>query len=486
MASQIKDTLEVTNSEVRALNESFENLRSQISNKSFDEAFQASINKQITDLETLIKEQLVHIEDISELCANSLPDLTELNVLVKHSVLKSINDFSEKLEDNNLQEQLETLKSELVTQILNVFNQISFVAEQEEILDFIQEKHDELINVLSHIVTNSSDNFEFVKSEIKHLNEKINSIISSEGDIDYIYSLQDLETDIANLRLVLNDMKENGHGQELADLINSTNDIYKLVEMIPNKSDFDAMAEDIVSISTRTNKLILASDESYKTLHDNLQDFKLVINDLDERTRNFAEESGMNRIDTKLNAINSMMINGAKTNQVFNQVFEYLAEWVDNAGVQINAISDKVETLSEIGQIKDMLIDLKAGTEDNTESEELVEALGTVFEKQAKRISALETKIDRIIVETTINNQNNKLDMTPLEETLNKFLVAMDEKISAQQAKINSLEAKLEDMTQILEDKDTSALTKKVGGMDRQIAKLNKSIEKIASHVVEK
>ena len=486
LALEIKDTIKTTNDDIKTLNASFESLRSQISNKSFDEAFQASINKQVASLENLIREQLSYIEDINELCSNNLPDVTELNTLVKHSILESINQFSLKLDDNDIEQQLEVLKSDIVTQILNVFNQISFVAEQEEILDFIQEKHDELISVLSHIVTNTSSGIDSIKNEIKNLNKKITSIISSEGDVDYIYSLHDLESDIANLRLVLNEMKENGHGQELAELINSTNEIYKLVEAIPNKSDFESMAEDIVSISTRTNKLILASDESYKTLHDNLQDFKLVINDLDERTRNFAQESGMDRIDSKLNAINSMMVNGAKTNQVFNQVFEYLAEWVDNAGVQINAISDKVETLSEIGQIKDMLIDLKAGAEDNTESEELVEALGTVFEKQAKRISALETKLDRIIVETTINNQNNKLDMSPLEDTLNRFLAAMDEKISAQQVKINSLEAKLEDVVQILEDKDTATLTKKVGGMDRQIAKLNKSIEKIASHVVEK
>ena len=482
----LNKNIETTNNEVRTLSESFENLRSQISNKSFDEAFQASIYKQVSNLEDLIKEQFTYIEDINELCVNNLPDVTEINTLIKHSILESINKFSDKLEDNNVELQLEALKSDIITQILNVFNQISFVTEQEEILDFVQEKHDELISVLSHIVTNTSDNIDSIKNEIKNINEKITSIISSEGDVDYIYSLHDLESDIANLRLVLNEMKENGHGKELAELIDSTNNIYKLVEAVPNKSDFEAMAEDIVSISTRTNKLILASDESYKTLHDNLQDFKLVINDLDERTRNFAEDSGMNRIDSKLNSINSMMLNGAKTNQIFNQVFEYLAEWVDNAGVQINSISDKIETLDEIGQIKDMLIDLKAGAEDNTESEELVEALGSVFEKQAKRISALETKIDRVIVETTINNQNNKLDISPLEETFNKFLVAMDEKISAQQAKINSLEAKLEDMTQLLEDKDTASLTKKVGGMDRQIAKLNKSIEKIASHVVEK
>ena len=49
-----------------------------------------------------------------------------------------------------------------------------------------------------------------------------------------------------------------------------------------------------------------------------------------------------------MNSINSMMVNGAKTNQVFNQIFEYLAEWVDNASVQIKSISDKIETLDEI------------------------------------------------------------------------------------------------------------------------------------------
>ena len=181
-----------------------------------------------------------------------------------------------------------------------------------------------------------------------------------------------------------------------------------------------------------------------------------------------------------------MVVNGAKTNQVFNQVFEYLAEWVDKASIQINSISDKVETLDDIGQIKVMLADLKAEAEDNSESVELIEALGSVFEKQTKRISALEAKLDKIIVETTINNKNNKIDMSPIEATLNKFLVAMDEKMSEQQAKIDSLEAKLEGVKVSLDDNNTTQLTKKVGGMDRQIAKLNKNIEKIASHVVEK
>ena len=98
----------------------------------------------------------------------------------------------------------------------------------------------------------------------------------------------------------------------------------------------------------------------------------------------------------------------------------------------------------------------------------------------------MEAKLDRVIVETTISNKNNKIDLSPFEETLNRFLVAIDEKMASQQSKIDSLEDKLEAVMSNFDPKDTAQLTKKVGGMDRQIAKLNKSIEKIASHVVEK
>lgn len=496
---------------INSLNVSFADLKAQILNKSFDEAFQASLNNQISGIENLVKEQFGYLEDISDLCCNNLPELTEMNTLVKYGIQQSITDLTNKVDaqDISLNEELAKLKSDIITQFLNIFNQISFVAEQEEILDFIQEKHSELITILSHIVT-TIDNVDAVKDnvavvdnkidslkeDIDLINEKITSIISSDGDIDYVYSLQDLESDIANLRLILNEMKSSNNSKELEELVTSTNDIYKLVESLKTempkfeydefKKDFETLSEDIVSISTRTNKLILASDESHKCLQDNLQEFKLVINDLDERTRNFAHESGIDRLDNKLCAINSMIQNGAKTNQVFNQVFEYLAEWVDKAGEQITTISDKVETLDDIGQIKVMLEDLKAEAEDNTESTELIEALSNVFEKQAKRISSLEAKLDRVIVETTISNKNSKIDMTPFENTLNSFLVAIDDKMSSQQDKINSLESKLEEVMTKIDPKDTAQLTKKVGGMDRQIAKLNKSIEKIASHVVEK
>ncbi len=516
LSDNIKILSDNTNSGLKQLNDCFERLRAQISNRALDEAFQASINKQINSLEDLIKEQSSYIEDINDLCGISLPDLTELGTIIKGSVLESLDKLNQKTEDisdmmgkqklaESIEAALKNTKADIITQFLNIFNQISFVAEQEEIIDYIQDRHDELITILSHIVTTTSDlssvkdsvsvmsdKMESLRDEIGQINEKITNIISADGDVDYVYSLQDLESDIANFRIVLKNMQDNTpeYGNELENLMSSTEKVYKLVESIkdelPTKDAFENLTEDIVSISSRTNKLILASDESYKALHDNLQDFKLVINDLDERTRNFAHESGMDRIDSKLNALNTMVQNGAKTNQVFNQVFEYIAEWIDSAGSQINAISDRVEMLDDIGQIKVMLADLKSEAEDNSENVELIESLGNVFDKQARKIASLEAKLDKIIVENTINNNKNKIDMKPMEDTLNKFLTAIGDKITSQQEKINTLETQLERVAGMLEEKDTAQLTKKMGGMDRQIAKLNKSIEKIASHVVEK
>ena len=516
LSENVKILSDNTNSGLRQLNESFNLLRSQISNKSLDEAFQAAINKQVASLEDVIKEQMSYVEDINDLCGVSLPDLSELSIIIKGSVLESLDKLNKKtaeisdvLGERNIASSIETAlkstKSDIITQFLNIFNQISFVAEQEEIIEYIQDRHDELIKILSHIVMSTADvssvkdnvtaindKMESLKDEISLINEKITNIISSEGDIDYIYSLQDLESDIANFRVVLKNMQDNSpeYGGELENLMSSTEKVYKLVESIkdemPDKNAFENLTEDIVSISSRTNKLILASDESYKTLQENLQDFKLVINDLDERTRNFAHESGMDRIDSKLNALNTMVQNGAKSNQVFNQVFEYLAEWIDSAGNQINAISNSVEKLDDISQIKVMLADMRAEAEDNSESIELIESLGKVFEKQAGKIASLEAKLDKMIVENTINNSKNKLDMKPMEETLNRFLTAIGDKMTSQQEKINTLEAQLEKVAGMLEEKDTAQLSKKMGGMDRQIAKLNKSIEKIASHVVEK
>ena len=56
--------------------------------------------------------------------------------------------------------------------------------------------------------------------------------MSSSGEIDYVYSLQDLESDIAGLRLSLNEIKNNNNSKEFEELVTSTNNVYTLVESL--------------------------------------------------------------------------------------------------------------------------------------------------------------------------------------------------------------------------------------------------------------
>ena len=157
----LSDKIDAVTKDLGALNSNFEGLKAQISNKEFDEAFQTALNKQIESIKDLICDNLNYIEDINELCVNNLPNVSELSTTLKHSVANSITEISQKIDSQNFAEQIENdlkvLKSDIITQILNIFNQISFVAEQEEILDYIDVKHSELVEVLSHIVITSAD-----------------------------------------------------------------------------------------------------------------------------------------------------------------------------------------------------------------------------------------------------------------------------------------------------------------------------------------
>ena len=98
----VEDSLNSTKAEIRQLNESFENLRAQISNKSFDEAFQASIEKQILGLEDLVKEQLNYIEDINDISVAAKNAFNKISTNKTNNLYHSLETSLENtLQDSN-------------------------------------------------------------------------------------------------------------------------------------------------------------------------------------------------------------------------------------------------------------------------------------------------------------------------------------------------------------------------------------------------
>ena len=220
--------------------------------------------------------------------------------------------------------------------------------------------------------------------------------------------MQDVETDIAKLRMILNEISDAAPNEELNQLSDNVSKIENTVKDLQTtltqeefarfKADFDKINEDIVSISTRTNTLLLNSDNSYKSLSEGLDAFRDMVNNLNDKVNYLDNTEIQKRIERKIAGINNAMAASASSNKVIKEVLMYLGEWVDNATVNMNALSDKVQEIDnvndEIGNVKDTIQELKNYV---PEKADLFKTLEDKFEEQQERIDRLEMKLEKVL-----------------------------------------------------------------------------------------
>ena len=385
----------------------------------------------------------------------------KLNVFSKN--YSTLDLFTEEFKN-----ELASAKTAIMKHVLNVFEQLSFVVEGEEIKDFVDEKTQ---NILEAIANNESASQEIktIKHAIDSLNpleykdieaemqkidalsEKIESIpqgikeqldvlpeqidvmvqqinklrVGSSEDNSYSYSMQDVESDIARLRLALDDIKKVVETNSLKEIADYVNEIVQQVEsmkfninqddIFKIKVDVERITSDIVSISSRTNKLLLASDESANALNTSMMSFKETISDLYD---------GLKKLDysemtDKLEKVELNVQNALKSQNTMSESIAKLAIWANGTD----------ETLTDV---TDALSKLKKSMPSN---ESVIEELELKFAKQQQKIDTLEEKLDELLA---LSGEN-----------------------------------------------DSSNMSKKLTDIDKQLTRLNKSIERLTSYVDE-
>ncbi len=326
---------------------------------------------------------------------------------------KYLRDVLLKLDNVDLEKNADDIKESILNALVSLVDQISFVEETEEIKDFVEEKTDEI-----------NQNLIDVKNQLKQLT-------SPGDDFDYTYTLQDVESDIAKLRLAVTNMS----GNDFSDVTDEIKKIVDAVEGLENsltqeqiidlKSDIEKLSEDIVSISSRTNKLLLNSDESYKALNDGLNNFSNIIYKLEDRLNSDTSD----RIERKIDGIHALAVEADNANKVSRQVMMYLGEWIDSAGENISTITEKT---AEIDSIKENIRELRETVPDKSE---ILDEIERKFEKQEERIDRLEMGLDKVL--------------------------------------------------SILEQKDDTILERKVDNIEKLLSALGTNIEKLTSYVDE-
>lgn len=355
---------------------------------------ESEIITEIQDIKDLIYEQRKQIETFSD---------TERSVNIDKclkELLSDISNIEDKLVGLDLEKNASDIKDSVMNAVLSVADQITFVEETEEIKGFVEERTDE------------------INKNLLDVKKQLNNITNGSDEWDYSYTMQDIESDIAKLRIILNDISastskdgineisQNMH--KIASSINSLHSSLTEEQILELKNTIEKINDDVLSLSSRTNKLLLTSDESYKALTDGLDEFSRITTQLQSRIDSLDNNEYNEVIERKLDNINNAIASSANSNNVIRQVMMYLGEWIDQASEKLDTIAEDTSNVSiinsEICLLKSMV--------DNTA---IVESLEKKFEEQQKKIDMLENKLNEFL--NVIESQNN----LNLEKKLDKL-----------------------------------------------------------------
>lgn len=392
-------------------------------NHKIDEIFtnnNANSQKEFEDIKHLIFAQSDFIKNFennskTEAFKKCLKELTlEVNNL-------NINSHTE---TKQVQKSLKEMKESIMAAVVTIFNQVSFIEESEDIKDFVEERTDEI-----------NQNLEEVTKQLKQ-------ITSSTDETDYNYSMQDIESDLAKLRLALNELQNNELENQSSELANIADNVYRItstVEELQNSMTQDEIKDiksEIFTLREQTQKILASSDESYNAINTGLEGFSKVIT---------------NHLTDKVDKVTEMLEKSSVSDKVMRQALIYMGEWIDSASESIDKISSNAE---EIVDVKNTIEKLKKEIPEQTD---ILNSIEEKFDEQQERLSYFEKQISK--------------------------LGNLEEKFAQQEERIDRLEMTIEKILSAVENIDDSKVSKKIDKLDKQLAKLSINIEKLAAYV---
>jgi len=328
------------------------------------------------------------------------------------SVNESLQKLLTQISEIDLSKQAGEIKESVISAVVAVTNEISFVEETEEIKDFVNERTNELHRTMMDV------------------KNQLSTLTCTGDDMDfYSYTLQDVESDIAKLRLILKDMSGASSSNEICVMSNNILKISKTLEDLKNafvnaearRIQGSELNEQVVSISSRLNQLLLNKKE--------VDD--IVLASLEETKENLYRIDNTNltrEIEKILLSMDEKLAYSTNLNTILKNVMMYLGEWMDGTTETISSIYDKA---SKVSTVSAEIEELRNALPDN---QKLVDVIEAKFNEQDAKILRLEEQLDRI---------SGMLNSRDYSETLSR-IDKLDEKLERLGGNIEKLASYVE------------------------------------------
>lgn len=422
----------------------------------------------------------------------------ENKIDVIYDNISVLNDWARKLDDVKLN-------------VVSLGEKIEESSEKTEEEEELENKIDiiyENISLLNGWVSKIDD----TKAKIEELSNEFALVTSATKDDteNYIYTLLDIEADFAKLHTVLNEstntsVEEIGEIKSQFDLINEallslTNISEQDLQNI--KAQFDILNDDISSISKRTNKLILTSDDANKVFYNHLKNFETIIAALDNKVVEFNPVKQLSLLESKINTVKKLAASNLTSSQSLNEAFVFLAEWVDATGETINSIKDSMSGLqAQLENVQLQNIELQNDSPKPMINQLKVQVAEVVekFESLSSETAEHFESFTNVLVEEIRSSKNAQTSaIDSLNSNFGEKLVKLEEKVDIIEQKFASIEEKIAGVTRVEAkldalDEKFAAILGKVEEMDSKFdekdakeesAEIKTALDFVASQVI--
>ncbi len=410
-----------------------------------------------------VLDEIYEIKGMVEAQIDALKEASSDNT---NNVYTKLNDELVKIDTSlkniDLSKSAAEIKDSVISAVVSLTNGISFAEESEEIKDFVNDRTNELHRMLL---------------DVKH---QLSAISNAGDDMDlYTYTMQDVESDLAKLRLVVNDVSSKVSDNELAVVSANLTRISKsmedlkdvIIESEVKRVSYEELSEEILSISSRLNKLMIIQQNSDEKL----------INQVEEGVVNaFGSDSKliMRRIEKHLSEIDKKLEYTVQVNTILKNVMMYLGEWMDGTTDTLASIYDK----SVSGAIADDLKDILPAKSD------LYKFIESKYYQQEANIENMQNILDNVVSQSEFRAEELQSiiegKLMSQDSKISKLQSFVEEKISRQESRLDRIEMQLDRICSALEARDNNTYTaEKIDELDNKLSGLSKNIEKLASYV---
>lgn len=417
-----------------------------------------------------IKTHAEKVENLNLIESINRIDVIYDNINIINSWIKEFDKIAESVSEINekVTTSLETVDIEDIADKVDIiYENITTLNNWAQKLDAVSEKVTIQGNKIDEIYNNVSsigewtDKIHDIKEKLDTLSDEFTIMTSATKDDtdDYIYTLLDIESDFAKLHCTLDDTSK-----------------LTVEDLQSIKEQFESLNDDIASISKRTNKLILTSDDANKVFRGHVEEFHSLISKFSEKINAFNPTKQFTLIDNKVNTIKKLVAGAISSGQNINEALMYLAEWIDGTDTSIEEIKEKIDSttikIDEVSQSKTDLI--------KTVFVELQNKIVNQEEIIKGSCAELESKI--VEQDKTIKTLTEKIEQ--MSETISELKASQSKDSETDTKAVLDFIA-----TQVISANENS-LNNKVFGqkieiMEHQMGKFEKNLSKIVAYLDE-